>query len=223
MLPARRFDKSDLGLVLFGVLTIAGCIGGSAWFWPYVREAAAGPKPVTLAELRKTENVFALPSRWIEFPVTEMVDTEIRLVEEVSDRAESKYVLLSIEDRYLFAEVDDDFAAGGKAPPKVVGLLQGSSARGYVADALVQFCQGKPDYVPKLLPFVFQADYDVRGSAYALQGLLVAGVIIGAVMSIVGIRRGLSGGAADNADYDDDEDQFQESEYAESAYGDDEA
>jgi hypothetical protein len=214
MSNSSRSWKPRYDLIFFGLLTIAGCAGGAAYLWPYLQNALAGPQPIAQAELSKIENIKELKTRWVKFPLTRAMDTEIRLVKQVMEQEESKYVLLEIEDRYLFAEVDPDFGEKPDAKPEIVGLLKPIATNGYIADAVAQFRADKPEYSAKLLPLVFQADYDVKGDAFAYNGLLAVGAFIGAGMAVFGIRGG---------EPELPVDQFDEFQLAGSSYDDDQA
>jgi hypothetical protein len=180
--------RPNYRLILSGLLIIAVCVAAVVYYWPEFQNPLAGPQPISQAELSKLNDVNQLRNRWVEIPVTGARDTGIRLVEETRDKEESKYVLLEIGDRYLFAQVNPDFLEG--PGPKITGILKVLSSQGYIGDAVDQFRAAEPEQAARLLPLLLEADRYSMVDVYSFNAVMVVGVLLGGKMSFIGLRGG---------------------------------
>lgn len=169
--------RRDLGIAL--VIFLLGC-GILLYQWRWIASAVAGPRRMTMAELRNVNDPAELANPWVELMATNAVETDLTYVEKskFGSNTKSKFYFIQVEDRWLIAETPPDHQGG-----IFVGYLDvwGTPLRKQAVEAM----RARVPAGGTLLPFQFDGEYGYRSQCAAFVGLVLLFFFGGAAFMVI--------------------------------------
>lgn len=162
---------------LLGVLLL----GGGALVYLDTRSSHPVARNVTAAELARLDKPEELPD-WVTFVPSRTIDTGVKYVKVQSRQEMSKFLLLQVENHWLFTKVDARFN-GTRFEGRLCPLDRVALAKALAADH---------DKAKGVLPFMLDAEYDIAGTrrrSFFYAGALAA---FGVLAFCTGVRRGFT-------------------------------
>jgi hypothetical protein len=158
------------GAVLF--LIGAGFIIG---MWPSMSLAITNPRTVTAAELKQIQTPPKGADRWVVYQADRVSDTGLGTEEERTSRTDrTRFVLVPVQDRWLIAEVNEEFTG-----TRLEGQLEVWDG-GLAGEAVNKIRQQHAEERDKFLPYQMNAaGGSARASAVAMLLGMVAFVLFG--------------------------------------------
>lgn len=164
-----------------GALVLLG-IGLLIWQVSWVRAVFRGPRPIAEAELGQYDDNVIMTDDYISFEATDLVETG--LVVKKKSRIVSRYVLVSVGDRWALASLPEEHEGN-----RIVGYLKrldSWDSKG-ITKALDETRAKFPDH--QLTSYYFSASKDQTSEVWALLGLIGFFTLGGGALCLCGLAR----------------------------------
>jgi hypothetical protein len=178
-----RFTQNAGLQLLTGVGLVAGAIGVAVYYWDWIVSKPQPHRTMPPEELVK----FQPPSEpdWSRVYVdcSKVIRTNVEVVKTKNfvSVTESKIVLIPVQDRYLVANVRNDFAENAKVEGVLYVWKGGGHGRyaNRMKAALDEVSVEFPQYKDKLLPYQFDATFPRQTTGRDVGLVLVLAAVVG--------------------------------------------
>jgi hypothetical protein len=177
----RQFIVRKWAQCVFATLIGIALLGGGAVIYLQTRSDHPIARSVTAAELARLNKSEELPD-WITFVPARTIDTEVKYVKLQTRQQISKFLLLQVQDHWLFTKVDAHFN-GTRFEGKLVPLDR---------VALAKFVESDREHATRVLPFMLDAEYDIARSRHRSFGFAAVLAGFGVLAFCTAVNRGLA-------------------------------